>query len=490
MKTRPIRNSIKAGAILAVVVTAMTLMAVRADALTAEAEARSHALFTKTSPPKAIDYGKLAQEAAQLLTEYIQINTTDPPGDELPAANLLKEKFLAAGIPATVWQPQNGRGIVAARLHGIGHHTKAIVLLSHMDVVPANPKEWSVPPFSGQVKDGYLWGRGALDDKGPGVIELMAMLAIKRSGILLDRDILFVATGDEEVGGKNGAGWFVDHEADVFADAGYLLNEGGGILARPNGRKYYAVSVSEKTPLWLRLTARGKAGHAAVPPDETAVTHLVHALERVIAYRAPIRLLNSVRDYYKAMAQLDGGPRQLLNLRSSLRDPAFVKQFLAVPRNNALLRATCTPTVLSGSEKTNMIPADAYAELDCRLLPGTDPDDVIAALTKTIDDDDIKTNVLLNFPAVSSPGKSRLMTAIDELAKREKAMVVPTMIAGFTDSHYFRRKGLIAYGFIPIELTPVEERTIHGVNERIQVKQLGAGIHRMVELLELAGGRD
>src|SRR5438128_1182146 len=271
-----------------------------AGAITAHAQDQSHdqpgrAMVRKAPAPKPIDYDKLAQEAANFLAQYVKIDTTNPPGNELPAANLLKEKFLDDGIPATVWQPQPGRGIVAARLHGAGRHNKAIVLLSHMDVVPANPKEWQVPPFSGIVKDGELWGRGTLDDKGPGVIELMAMLALLRAGILLNRDVLFIATGDEESGGKNGAGWFVDHEADVFADAGYLINEGGGIVVRPNGRRFYAVSVTEKTPLWLKLTATGTEGHAAVPPEETSVTRLVRALDRLVAYHASIRIIDPVR---------------------------------------------------------------------------------------------------------------------------------------------------------------------------------------------------
>jgi acetylornithine deacetylase/succinyl-diaminopimelate desuccinylase-like protein len=217
---------------------------------------------SKAPPPQPINWDKVTQEATDLLSNYIQINTTNPPGNEIAAARMLKEKFLTDGIPATTWEPEKGRGIVAARLRGIGKHTKSIILLSHMDVVPANPKEWEVPPFSGTVKDGKIWGRGAIDDKGAGVIELMAMLAIKRAGILLDRDVIFIATGDEEEGGKAGAGWFVDHEGTVFSDAGYLLNEGGGIRAEPDGRKIYMVSVTEKTPLWLRLTASGPAGHA------------------------------------------------------------------------------------------------------------------------------------------------------------------------------------------------------------------------------------
>ncbi|MGH7915988.1 MAG: M20/M25/M40 family metallo-hydrolase, partial [Candidatus Binataceae bacterium] len=363
-----IRPHVKAGGFAAVICALILLPNVTCAANSVRASRGRHRIVTEAPPSKPIDYAAITKEATQLLQQYVKINTTDPPGDELPAAELLKEKFLAAGIPATVWQPQKGRGIIAARLHGIGHHTKALVLLSHMDVVPADPKRWTVPPFSGDLKGGYIWGRGALDDKGPGVIELMAMLAIKRSGVLLDRDILFVATGDEEVGGKNGAGWFVKHEPNVFADADYLLNEGGAILVRPNGRKFYAVSITEKTPLWVRLTARGKAGHAAVPPENTAVTRLVAALSRIDAYRAPIRILDPVRDYYQAMERLDGGPAQLLDLRKSLRNKGFAHQFFSVPRNNALVRDTFTPTVLSGSEKTNMIPASAYAEVDGRLL--------------------------------------------------------------------------------------------------------------------------
>ena len=149
---------------------------------------------TQAPPPQPINWDRVTQEATDLLSKYIQINTTNPPGNEIEAARMLKEKFLSDGVPATTWEPQHGRGIVAARLRGIGKHNKSIILLSHMDVVPADPKEWQVPPFAGLVKNGQIWGRGAIDDKGPGVIELMAMLAIKRAGILLNRDVLFIAT--------------------------------------------------------------------------------------------------------------------------------------------------------------------------------------------------------------------------------------------------------------------------------------------------------
>ncbi len=472
----------------AMVVAAMmgaiaTLGAARAE-LATEAP-----LVTKAPPPTPFDWDKLTKEATGLLSQYIRIDTTNPPGNELSGAQLLKEKFLADGIPATVWESRPGRGIVAARLHGMGRHTKTVVLLSHIDVVPANAKDWKVPPFSGEVKNGEIWGRGALDDKGPAVVELMAMLAIKRAGILLDRDVLFLATADEEAGGQNGAGWVTAHERNVFSDAGYLLNEGGAIMVRPNGGRFYAVSIAEKTPFWIRLTAEGSSGHAAVPPAETSVTELVRALNRLITYQTPIRILEPVQNTFRELARLDGGPLEFANLKHSLKSPTFRKQFLAKPLQNALVRDTVTPTVLSASEKVNVIPSAAHAEVDCRLLPGDDPKAFLNTIRKVIDDNAIKIDILLNFPAVSSPQRSILMNAITDLARKEKAEVVPTMGAGFTDSHFFRQLGITAYGFMPIEMTAAEERTIHGVDERISVKNLGDGMKRMAHLLKFLGGR-
>jgi len=443
----------------------------------------------QSAGPKAIDYDKVTAEATDLLSRYIKINTTNPPGNELAAAKLLREKFLADGIPATIWVPQPNRAVIAARLHGIGKHSKSIILLSHMDVVPADPMEWQVAPFSGLVKDGQIWGRGALDDKGPGVVELMAMLAIKRAGILLDRDVLFLATADEEEGGKNGAGWLIEHQPDVISDAAFLLNEGGEIRDEPGKPKLYQVSVTEKTPLWLKLTAAGAGGHASAPPDQTAVTRLVLALARVIEYRTPIKVLPIVEDYYRMTARLDHGPGEMADLRSALHDPAFSKQFLAIPAQNAAVRDTISPTMLSGSSKINVLPSSASAQLDCRLLPGDPPAALIKTIAKSIGDDHVRIDQILNFPPIASPEKSTLMNAIKSLAsKQDKAETVPTMLEGFTDSHYFRQRGLVAYGFTPLEWTPELSRTIHGLNERIPVSNLRGGIERMVELLKIFGG--
>lgn len=441
--------------------------------------------------PKSFDWDALTREATELLSGYIKINTSDPPGNELPAAKLLKEKFLHDGIPAAVFEPAPGRGVVAARLRGIGKKNKALILLSHMDVVPANPREWSTPPFSGEVKGGDIWGRGALDDKGPGVVGLMAMLAIKRARLLLDRDIVFIATGDEEVGGKAGAGWVTEHEANLYKDAGFVLNEGGGIRADHAGHLFYSVAITEKRPLWLRLTATGPTGHAASPPAQTAVTRLISALSKLDDNQPPVKVLPIVQDYFHKLAVLDPSQPKLLDLSQALTDADFAKQFVSSPHNNAMVRDTISPTIVNAGYKTNIIPSTASAEIDCRLLPDEDPAPFIKSIRQLINDDSIKLDQLLSFPTMASPERSELMNAIVTLSRRKDndAPVIPAMLTGFNDSHYFRQRGLVAYGFVPIRFTEQSGSMVHGANERIPIKSLRDGIERMVELLRIMGGQ-
>jgi len=436
-------------------------------------------------------WDRITAEATDLLSQYIRLNTTNPPGNELDAAELLKRKFSADGIPSVVYQPAPGRGVIAARLRGTGKYRKSLVLLSHMDVVPADAKDWQLDPFSGTVKNGELWGRGALDDKGPGVVELMALLAIKRTGVLLDRDILFLATGDEETGGKLGAGWVVDNQRSLVAEAGYLLNEGGEVRVEPDGHKFYEVSITEKSPLWIRLTATGPVGHASTPPDQTAVTRLIRALNKLVSYQPPIKIEPLVDREFRRRGALSHRGNAPRDLRKALKDSAFAKQFLSVPAQAAMVRDTVTPTVLRASEKINVIPSSANAEIDCRLLPGEDPKSFLQTIRELIGDDNVKIEVILNFPSESSPEKSSLMNAIEALAARQdgKAPVIPTMLTGFTDSHYFRRLGLVAYGFIPLEVTQDQARTVHGANERVSIDNLRRAIERMTSLLRIMGNR-
>lgn len=432
------------------------------------------------------DWSALEQEAGALLSQYIQIDTTNPPGNEIAAANFWKDTLSKEGLEAQIFESQPGRGIVYARLKGSGEK-KALILLHHMDVVPAVAANWDVNPFAGTIKDGHVHGRGAIDCKGVAVVQFLALALLKRLGITLKRDIIFLGTGDEEVGGRQGAGWFVANHLNFIEDAQFLLTEGGGIRLADN-QVSYTVSVAEKSPCWIQLDAKGKPGHGSVPRPESAVNRLLRALNKIQHYTAPVKVVPAVQAYFSALAERkeDQTAEQYRNLEHALADPDFRREFTATPRHNALIRNTISPTVLNGSEKTNVVPAQATAELDCRLLPGEDPQQFIATLTEVIDDPQVELSVLLNFRPVASEAKTPLFQAIASVAKRHHpdALILPSMLTGFTDSHYFREKGIISYGFSGIALQEDESYGVHGPNERIPLASLREAIRIVFDILQ------
>jgi len=310
---------------------------------------------------------------------------------------------------------------------------------------------------------------------------------MKRTGIALKRDVIFLGTADEETGGKLGAGWMVSNHVDRFADAEFVLNEGGHIEVQPDGARAYAVAVSEKTPCWLRLTTTGAAGHGAAPAHETSVTRLIRALERLRTYQPAIRVTPEVQAYYAALADTQAAPRRdrYRDLRSALKDEKFRKEFLQTPHDAALVRNTITPTVLTASNKTNVIPRTASAELDCRLLPGQDPDAFVRTVKTVIDDPAVVVDILLNFPPSSSKTDTTLFAALHALAVRDGVPIVPGVLTGFTDSHYFRDKDITSYGFVPFVLSDDEDRREHGLNERLSTENLRDGTRRLIELLQV-----
>ncbi len=443
-----------------------------------------------------IDWSAVEKEATGFLGEYIRIDTSNPPGNETAAAEFLAAQFRRADIAAEVFESAPGRGSVLARLKGAGG-ARPIILLSHLDVVPATADGWDVPPFSGAVRDGYVYGRGALDCKGVGTIDALTLLLLKRTGTVLKRDVIFLATADEETGGKLGAGWMVERQLGQLRDAEFVLNEGGDIHVLSDAARAYEVAVSEKTPCWLRLTATGEAGHGSTPPEETAVTRLIRALDRIRRYQPKLRVAPEVAAYYAALAQLgDGTPRgrerrlRYKDLRHALTDPTFRKPFLSDPLDSALVHNTITPTVLTASQKTNVIPRTASAELDCRLLPGEDRDAFVRSITKVIGDPAVSVTPLLSFPPSSSATDTSLFAALRRLAQQEGVLIVPSVLAGFTDSHYFRELGIASYGFVPFALTDDEARREHGVNERMATVNLRDGTRRLVELLQILDNED
>src|SRR5256884_2438553 len=244
--------------------------------------------FEPDVPRTDAQWRAVGREAAALLSQYVAINTTNPPGNELQTANWLKAVLAREGIEAEVFEPRPGKANLYARIKGEGN-ARPLILLNHMDVVLATPEYWKVHPFSGSVQDGYLWGRGALDMKGEAVTQLLSLLTLKRAGVPLRRDVIFLATADEEIGGGVGAGWFVEHHRDDVQDAEFLLNEGGTVRTDPSGRiEYYGVGTTEKSPFWLNLTARGTPGHGSRPTPDNPVHRLGRALSRIASYYPPL----------------------------------------------------------------------------------------------------------------------------------------------------------------------------------------------------------
>lgn len=436
--------------------------------------------------------------AAELLSQLIRIDTVNPPGNEKPLAELLVSVIRREGLEARLIETPSegsklGRAAVWGRLAGTGVRPP-VVLLSHLDVVPADGSGWAVDPFAGLVAGGYVVGRGALDAKGVSVVHLLAMADLARRDVELDRDVIFLATPDEETGGRAGAGWLVREHKELLRGAEFLLTEGGGILLGEGGEpNVWGVAIAEKGPCWTRLVSRGTPGHASTAGPYGAVPRLVAALERVRRMRAEVRVAPEVAAMFAALAPIaDPEDRAgYANLGPALaEDPEFRRRFLADGARAALVRNTVAITVLSAGSSTNVVPDEAHAELDARLLPGERCEVFLDQLRGVIGDPGIQIEPILAFQARSSPADSALFRAIERVAAEldPGAFVLPRVIAGFSDSHYFRELGLVAYGFVPRWLPPSETRGIHGPNERVSIENLERGVKAMVRILEVLGG--
>jgi acetylornithine deacetylase/succinyl-diaminopimelate desuccinylase-like protein len=412
--------------------------------------------------------------AVQLLRRYLQIDTTVPPGNELRGALFFKEILEKEGIPVEVDEFAPGRANLLATLKGSGRK-RPLILMNHIDVVPADPARWSVPPFSGALKDGLIYGRGAEDMKTEGILQLLAMVRLKREGVPLDRDVLFLATADEEAGfaGARRAlspqGW-----RGRLEKAEFLVTEGGENLVDAQGRvQYLAVDTAEKGPFWLTLVATGTPGHGSRPIADSALNRLVRALERVRLYRTPMKALPGVQKFFRDQAPLAPEPRRTwyMDIAKALEDPEAARTLYDDREVSALLRNTISITVVRAGYKTNVIPGTAEAELDVRLLPGEDPGAFVAALRRVIDDPSVEIRPPADFrPPNESPLDTGLFRAITEVMGRHFPGIPVTskMLTGATESVLFRPLGVVAYGFTPLLTTAAELGTVHGDDERIQ----------------------
>jgi acetylornithine deacetylase/succinyl-diaminopimelate desuccinylase-like protein len=423
--------------------------------------------------------------ALERLKGYIEVDTTNPPGNESRGVAFLARILEAHGIAYETAESAPGRGNLWARLPG--GEEPALLLLHHIDVVPASPDSWKTDPLRGVERNGFIHGRGTLDTKGLGIMHLEAFLALHRSGAPLRRDVVFMATADEEAGGAYGVGWLVENRPDLFRDVGFVLNEGGMSLER--GEKVeVSIEVAEKVPIWLRLSARGVAGHGSVPLQGSAPVRLVAALQRIQEKPFEPRILSPVRAVFEAAAVSADEPwaSRFRDIDRAIADPAFLERLHAQrPMLHALTRNTCSLTVLSGSSKVNVVPPRAHAELDCRMLPDQDADAFVAALRERIADDGIESEPLVAFSAASSSPDTDLFRLLERITRAyfPQAIVFPGVATGFTDSHFFRDLGITSYGYLPAAIPEGDTTGAHGDDERISVEEFHRGVQAMTEIV-------
>ncbi len=424
-------------------------------------------------------------DALERLQSYIEIDTTNPPGNETRAVAFFSRIFDEASIAYETVESAPGRGNIWARLEG--GDEPALILLHHMDVVPATREAWDSDPLKAVVKDGMLFGRGALDTKSLGIMHLEAFLALHQSDGSLSRDVIFMATADEEAGGLFGAGWLVENRPEIFADVGYLLNEGGrGTEA--DGRTWFVIEVAQKRPYWLRLIATDEPGHGSRPLPTSATTRLIAALQRIQQSPFEARIVAPVREMFEGISHYAEAVWQepLRNIDQAIRDPEFLRRFQAArPGLHALVRNTCSITMLAGSDKINVVPPIATAELDCRILPDQDAEAFLDGIRGRINDDQIRVEEIMLFSPARSSSDTGLYNLLEAVSKKHypNTGVVAAVAAGFTDSHFFRDLGIISYGYAPILIPEEDARSVHGNNERIGIDTFNRGVEMMTEIV-------
>lgn len=436
------------------------------------------------------DWPSLTAETEQVLRDYLRIDTSNPPGNEIETARFLKRILDREGIEATIMDTVvlgRGRANLYARMKGNGSK-KAIALLHHMDVVPVTRQYWSVDPFEGLVKDGYIWGRGAIDMKGEGIMHLMAMIALKRSGVTLNRDIVYIANADEEFTSTGGLA-FVNNHADLLGDVEYLITEATENSVKNGKVQYFAVGVAEKRTFWQKLSVKGVPSHGSRPTQNNPVPRLVAALDRIARYETPIHATPGVQKYFRDISRLYSQPQRgwLADVTRAMKNPAARRWILSDVYWNAYLRNTISLTALNGSNKTNVIPAEATAEIDVRLLPDTDPAEMLRTLKRIVADTAVHFSTILQPKTpLESPIDTELFRAIEKAAlEREPGAFVTTpMQTGATDRPTYRKLGIITYAIDPFRIEQSErQRGIHGNDERLSRENVGFGLRYVYDIL-------
>ena len=450
------------------------------------------------------DWTRPHEELVDHLRALIRIPSVNPPpvdGDgELLVARNVAAILDAAGIPTEIVEPTPGRGSVTARLHGDGSGGAPLLLLSHLDVVPAPPDEWTHDPFAADIADGYVWGRGAVDMKAMVAMEVAVLrrLAAEARDAGRDpasdpipglrRDILFAATADEEAGGWQGAGWLVDHRPELLR-AEAALNECGGVSVDFGGRRFYPIGVAEKGYVNYRITVHGTWGHGSMPRPDNAIVRAAAVIAR-LAEPGPPRLTPAMERFFSAVADELGGPTGDLVRRIASPDSARSEAAIAKLCDEmygraarALLRDTASPDVIHAGIKYNVIPGVAEIQVDCRTLPGTDPAAMTAELRRRIGEElwaHCEVDAFSNAPPIEASLETDLYRVIEATLRDHDpdGVPVPVMAPFATDAKHTIRLDIPTYGFAPLRVAP-EERFLerfHGVDERVALDALRFGL--------------
>lgn len=439
---------------------------------------------------EGMDWGAIGTETVEYLRALLRIDTSNPPGHETLAAEYLKGLLEHEGIACQIVGPESERGTLIARLAGDGSE-RPLLLMSHTDVVPVERAQWTHDPFGGEIADGFLYGRGALDMKYMVAYELVTMLLLKRAGVPLKRDVIFMASADEEAGGSAGAGWVAANRPELI-QAEYALNEGGGIGLTIGGRTFYTIQVAEKGGGTLTIRTHGRPGHASVPHDDNAILKLADALTRMRDFRLPVEFTPTFRAFIQdlAAAQPPEINRAFLGILESEATADAAVRALPLPEAlkaelAAMMRTTLTPTMLQAGTRINVIPSVAEAQFDLRVLPGWTAERVLEHLRPVLGDE-VEVEVSKLSPALEQDPRSDLMTLIQAVVKQHdpEGVAIPYMMAAVSDAKRVAPLGIKVYGYAPgLDDGPESLAGIHGHNERISVRSLHWGIRAFYEVV-------
>lgn len=433
----------------------------------------------------AVDWQATGDEAVALLQGYLRLDTFNPPGNETRGAEYLRGVLEREGIGSRVIELEPGRGNLIARLEATQPSgEKPLCLLSHIDVVTAEAEKWAHPPLSGDLAgppdagtEPHVWGRGAIDMKGMGIVELEAFMLLKRRAVPLDRDVVLLAVADEELGNDGMKGVI----AREWPGCGHLVNEGGIGLrdALIPGQTVFAISVAEKGVLWLKLRAHGEAGHGSTPMPGRAPMELLKAATALMAREPRPRVHPSMYELLRRAGEQKGGLTGFVMQRPALVDLLLEKRLMSKPTTRATLTDTCQVTGYEGiGSSTNVIPSEVSANIDCRVLPGTKPETLLAELKERLKElPGVSLEVVAMDEANESPWDDEVFAALARNAVRGRSDAVagPVLSPGYTDSLLARPLGTRAYGLIPFEISQEELGTMHGKNERVSVANLRRG---------------